>query len=567
MDRTVIHIVIITVASLVIGGSTGWAQSLNRELQELGIEYFAWRASTQPCGPDDIPRIERTDGWLPEYSASAIDTIRLKYSDFRDRLDNLPKDGWSRADSVDYLLLRSAIERVHWEIDVLRLPYKNPEFYVQQTLGSVYELLFPSTEMNSRRLKEIVRRLNHIPATVRAAEQNLTDPVRPFAEIAIRDLEGARKRLAELVASLKPVCDSQTFEELDRGARIAADSLDAYGEWLREILPSLGEDFGIGSRAYKYFIRNIALIPWAPEEMLQAGRSEFDRAVTFEQIERVRNAALPPSKLFATAREQIEQAKKDEASIRKFLIDRKLLTIPSWIQHYRTRLVPPYVQAFAGVGEMDDLTSASRLNEDGTAYIPPPSPRLSYFRKASAQDPRPITIHEGVPGHYFQLAVSWSHPDPIRRHYFDSGSNEGWAFYAEEMMLQAGLFDRDRPQAREIIYNFMRLRALRVEVDIQLALGEFTIPQAGEYLASRVPMDTGTAMVEAAFFAATPGQAITYQIGKLQIQKFLSDARKVQADQFDLRAFHDYLVRNGNVPIALLRWEYLGLDDEIEKLW
>jgi uncharacterized protein (DUF885 family) len=135
------------------------------------------------------------------------------------------------------------------------------------------------------------------------------------------------------------------------------------------------------------------------------------------------------------------------------------------------------------------------------------------------------------------------------------------------MMLQSGLFDRDRPRARETIYNFMRLRALRVEADIQLALGEFTIRTAGEYLASRVPMDTATAMHEAAFFAATPGQAITYQIGKLQILKFLSDARSVQGEKFDLRAFHDYIAQNGNVPIALLRWEYLGLRDEIDKLW
>jgi len=124
-------------------------------------------------------------------------------------------------------------------------------------------------------------------------------------------------------------------------------------------------------------------------------------------------------------------------------------------------------------------------------------------------------------------------------------------------MLQAGLFD-DSPHTREIIYNFMRLRALRVEVDVKLALGEFTLEQAAKFLQEKVPMDEQTARQEAIAFSTGPGQAITYQIGKLQITKFLAEARMQQGEKFGLRAFHDFVWKNGNVPIALQRWEYLG---------
>jgi uncharacterized protein (DUF885 family) len=144
---------------------------------------------------------------------------------------------------------------------------------------------------------------------------------------------------------------------------------------------------------------------------------------------------------------------------------------------------------------------------------------------------------------------------------------EGWGFYVEEMLLQAGLFDADRPRTRETIYRFMRLRALRVEADIRLALGDFTIAQAAAFLETTVPMDRGTASDEAAFFAENPGQAISYQIGKSQILSFLKDARLVQGEKFTLRKFHDFIAENGNVPIALLRWELLGLRDEIDHLW
>ena len=90
-------------------------------------------------------------------------------------------------------------------------------------------------------------------------------------------------------------------------------------------------------------------------------------------------------------------------------------------------------------------------------------------------------------------------------------------------MLQAGLFD-DNPYTRATIYSFMRLRALRVEVDVKLALGEFSLEQAAQYLQRTVPMDRATARAEAAEFAGTPGQAISYQIGKIQLTELLSDA-------------------------------------------
>src|SRR5207248_9972978 len=105
-------------------------------------------------------------------------------------------------------------------------------------------------------------------------------------------------------------------------------------------------------------------------------------------------------------------------------------------------------------------------------------------------------------------------------------------------------------------------RALRVEVELRLALVEFTLDQAAQYLDETVPMDPNTARQEAIAFSTGPGQAISYQIGKLQVTKFLAEARIQQGEKFNLRAFHDFVWKNGNVPIALQRWEYLGALDQ-----
>jgi hypothetical protein len=310
---------------------------------------------------------------------------------------------------------------------------------------------------------------------------------------------------------------------------------------------------------------SVVVAPFTPDELLAMGRQEWERAVAFEALEQQRNRALPPMPIFSDQASQIAKSAKDEAAIRSFLASNDLLTVPSWTRHYLNLPLPPYLAPLAFLGVTDDLTSETRLKEDGYSYIRVPGPNLPYFYLSTARDPRPIIVHEGVPGHYLQLVLSWAHENPLRRRYYDSGANEGIGFYAEEMMLQAGLW-ANSPRSREIIYNFARLRALRVEVDVRLATGEFTIEQAADYLEKTVPMDRETALEEAASFAAGPGQAITYQIGKLQIIRVLADARRQQGAAFSLRAFHAFVWKNGNVPLSLQRWELLGDRSEVDRL-
>ncbi len=536
-------------------------------LQSLASRFFTWRATVQPCTGDDILRVERPGGWVPALSPEALRDQQRIYTEFKFMLQQLPRSGWNRSDSVDYLLLRSAIERVNWELNVLKVPFRNPEFYVQQTLGALYELLLISSPMTDLRTENILRRIESIPAALRFAQANLTEPVQPFAKLAVGELGDARARLYRMVSGLQGVIKPQYNQALAAGVDSASTAIESFVKDLQAKLPTMSASFSPGRDAYAYFLKTIALIPPSTADMLTIGKTEFDRASFSEMMEEMRDAGIPEMRIFPSAVEQIEQSRLDEIAIRKFLDDHEILTVPSWLKHYRNRLMPPAVAVLSSLGVADDLTSETRLDEDGISYIPAPSPGLSFFRMASAKDPRPIIIHEGTPGHYFQLAVSWANEDSVRRHYIDSGPIEGWGFYVEEMLLQAGLFDTDRPRTRETIYRFMRLRALRVEADIRLALGEFTIDQAAAFLEKTVPMEKQGALDEAAFFASTPGQAISYQIGKAQIEAFLRDARLRKGEGFRLRDFHDYIAKNGNVPIALLRWEYLGLRDEIAGLW
>ncbi|MCH6574342.1 MAG: DUF885 domain-containing protein [Bacteroidetes bacterium] len=537
----------------------------NVEIQNFAKDFFNWRVITQPATGDDIPRVERPDKWIPDYSPEALAEYREKYFEFSSKLKNLSSTGWSKSDSVDYLLLHSAVERVNWELNILKLPNRNPDFYVHQTLGAVYELLLIHSPINRKRAENIILRLNSFNKTIQYAKANLNEPVNSFADIALGSLKDIKSRLYKMRDALNELFPVDLNAQLNSAVEHAVMALEDYIEWLEEEKPYMQTSFNVGREGYEYFLKNIALIPYSPEELLIMGKQEWDRSVAFDIYEKQRNKYLPDLTIFSSAEEQMETERIDEEAIRYFIEEKELFTIPDWVQHYRFVDIPLYLIPVS-MGVRDDLTSETRLDEDGVRYITEPSTNMSFFNLATAKDTRPLILHEGVPGHYLQLVLSWANPDPIRRRFFDSGANEGIAFYVEELLLQYGLFD-DGPRTREIIYSFMRLRALRVDVDINLAIGNYSIERAGNYLASTVPMDLQTGIQEAGFFAYNPGQAISYQIGKLQILNLIAEAKILLGEDFDLKEFHDYMLLNGNVPIALLRWEYLNLNDQIEKLW
>jgi hypothetical protein len=506
--------------------------------------------------------MERPDG-VRDWSRAAVDKRRTDLEQFEARWRKLDVSRWPVPQQVDYRLIGSALSRVRWELDINPRWKRDPTFYIEQTLTPLVEALTVAGPYDAARSREILTRIENIPAILQQGEANLEKPPAPFATVAIQALEGVRERLHKMGASLRPQT-TLVEKDLNTASERAAGALEHFHTKLQKRLPSLPQETALGREAFVFFLRNVALMPYSPEQLLAMGRQEWDRAVAFETYESDRNRDLPPLPLAKDMDSWIKDAATKELQIRAFLEKRGILTVPDWVQHYTLRPMPEYLEAL-GFGENDDFTSPSRLKDNCVRYASPPSASLGYFWRATAQDPRPLTVHEGIPGHYFQLCLSWKHEDPVRRHYYDSGANEGIGFYSEEMMLQAGLFD-DSPHTREIIYNFMRLRALRVEVDVRLTLGQFTLEQAAKYLREKVPMDEATARQEATAFSTGPGQALTYQIGKLQITKLLAEARLQQAEKFNLRAFHDFVWKNGNVPISLQRWEYLGSSDDVPSL-
>jgi uncharacterized protein (DUF885 family) len=541
-----------------------FTQAKTDSLDQLASAFWTWRAEYRPFTFDDVPRMEHAPG-VRDWSAAAVTKQRAELAEFERRWKALRTDGWPVGRVVDYRLMGSAIARVRWELDVNPRWQRDPTFYVEQTIDALQEELMPPPPFSDERSREMVARMENIPSILEQAKPNLM-AVAPFAKLTIAMLSDIDARLVRVERGVSPLLTSDDQRSRFQIAIAAASkAFIDYREWLRQNLPNMRQEFALGDKAYGFFLHQVALLPYTPEQLLSMARQDFERVLAMETYEHQRDLRASELKMAATAEEETARMAREDANIRRYMMEHQILTVPPDLPHWTIRQAPDYVAAFDGLGELDDFTGPSRLRQDGTRWIQPPSKDLPYFWKAYAQDPRTTGVHEGVPGHFFQLSLSWRNPDPIRRQYYDSGANEGIGFYAEEMMLDSGLYD-DSPRTREIIYNFARLRALRVEVDVKLALRQFTIAQAADYLARTVPMDRRTAEGEAADFATAPGLGIAYEIGKLQIERMLAERRLEQGDKFTLREFHDYVWSNGNVPLSLQRWELLGLDDDVKKV-
>jgi len=369
------------------------------ELDDLARDFWSWRATEMPVSTDDIPRLERPAEWVPDWSPAAAARYQRELEQFEASWKKLDASSWPVPRQVDYRLIGSAIARVRWELHITRAWQRNPLFYKDQTVGAFFSLLLPPPPFDAARTRVIVRTLQSFPRTLHDAKSNLTQPIRPFAQLTINLLKDARPTLLQSIRELKPRLDRTASVGIDAAAEEAASALESYRDWLTQCLPAMATQTAIGRNNYIFFLKNVALLPYTPEQLLDIGHQEWARAVSFQTYEEHRNTSLPDLPIAKTIDEQISREEKGEQAVRRFMEDKNILSVPPWMQHYLHRPMPPYMEVLLDFepGEADDFTSPSRLKENGIRYITPPSPDLGYFMMVNAKDRAQASFMKACP--------------------------------------------------------------------------------------------------------------------------------------------------------------------------
>ena len=536
---------------LALGVATAWA---------LIAAQPGWAA-----GHDDLVTLFRdfraivppkiVDG-VPDYSEPAIAQRRAALVPLYDRLRAMDDSTWPIADRVDYMLVLAEMRGMEFEARVVQPWKRDPAFYSTTDLGfgpkMSTAMALPTLPLAADKVAPFAAQLRAVPAVLAQAKLNLTDARGDLARLAIvqKKIElNVYRHMAEDAKKANP--------PLVKPALAAAAATADFIAWLEQRLPFMPAHGGIGKDDYNWYLHNVMLFPYDWDGMKAIAEREYQRSMSFLKIEehRNRNAAPMPAPIASIGQFMAARGAADTEML-AWLRDQGIMTVPDWLKHDPAE--GPYILP----GDLDP----DRADQ---AY-PPPKP--NFFQQAENRDPRPLRAHN-LPGHQFDQMQAARDTRPIRgskRLYFIDGARaEGWAFYMEELILQAGMLD-DRPRAREIDYILEAKRAARVLPELMLQANRWTYAEALASLTSRAPYwmqpDDSIARFDIELYLRQPGYGIGYQMGKVELEKLLGEVGAAEGRDFDLKRFHDRFRAAGMIPISLIRWEMTGKDDEIATM-
>jgi len=164
-----------------------------------------------------------------------------------------------------------------------------------------------------------------------------------------------------------------------------------------------------------------------------------------------------------------------------------------------------------------------------------------------------MAFHEGIPGHHLQLAIASELPDSVpafRKHLHNSAYAEGWGLYTERLSDEMGLYSGDLDRMGMLSADSMR--ACRLVVDTGLHALGWSREQAVDYMVDNSPMSRAAVQAEIDRYICAPGQATSYMIGRLEIQRMRAEAERRQGERFDIKAFHSAVLDSGSLPLGVL---------------
>ena len=312
-------------------------------------------------------------------------------------------------------------------------------------------------------------------------------------------------------------------------------------EYLPQCRTSYGwSDLPGGRDGYRLAVRWSTTTELTPDEIFEIGLAEV-RRITAE-IDALRaeiDAAGEPEPMRYRSLETLlagyarVQTSVDEAMPRLFGRFPKTAVVVRPVEPFRERTLPSSYEAGAPDGSRPGVfyLNAGDVRRGGTAPV---------FRN--------LYLHEAVPGHHFQIALQRENPalPGFRRFAWYTAFGEGWALYAESLGSELGAYPSRRDRLGMLGGELFRAR--RLVVDVGLHTKGWSREQAMVYLGGRTP----NTELEVDRYMVWPGQALGYKIGQLRILGLRRKAEAALGAAFDVRAFHDELLRDGAMPLDVL---------------
>jgi uncharacterized protein (DUF885 family) len=555
---------------LVAAGAS--AGSTAETLQAFFAASFEERLRDSPEFSTSIGRHDYDDRWS-DWSRGGRSVVHEHLLTRLRQIDALPTDGITDADRLSVRLLRymtqSDLDAEDLEVHLLRL---------QQLFGLHTRVYLTIDRMPARALRDyqnIVARLRAIPAYVdqnigilqEAAERGLTQPS-VVVDRVVEQLQRQTAQSAEQSALLEAFRHFPSTIAASDQAQLGDAAKRAYGE---QFLPAWGRlrdylagpyrakqraKIGVdsvpnGRAAYATLIRRLTTTSRTPEEIHQLGLGEIQRIEALMQGIARETGFVGDLAAFNHHLEQMPEqhfASRDDMLV--YCRNVAKIIEPNLPALFRR--IPVLLYGVRAIPEDRERSTASNAQAPTPDGLTPGWFNLNTYQPEQQVrfDKQALTLHEAVPGHVFQGAVARSIAGlpEFRKYYGNSAYAEGWALYAESLGGELGIY-RD-PFSRYGQLSSERFRAVRLVVDTGMHAFGWSREKALEFFKEHAPEE---AVAEIDRYISWPGQALAYKLGQLEIRSLRAEAEQQLGARFDIRDFHDAVLRDGVLPLDLLR--------------
>ncbi|MDW7651117.1 MAG: DUF885 domain-containing protein [Bacillota bacterium] len=529
------------------------------------VETFVmWLLERSPAMATQMG-VHTWDDRLADCSLAAIGETEAGLKQFLAEFAECKSSTFSSAAHVDLALVIQLIKSMLREHTGQTFHLRNPGFYLSAALNGVFSLILKDFAPWPQRQASLISRVHAVGDVLTAGKKNLQPKSVPpvWAEVALEQAQMGQALFMEMIPAM---ADSpEAADQLKEAGKKAAAAMDDFAAYLQEaVLPQAAGSYAAGKELFEAMLKEDHLVDYDSEELLATGWRLFEETKT--EMENLAKQ-IDPQK---TAEEIMEEVKNNHPAAdglldavrsameaaRDFVVKHDLAGIPEGERLkiietplFLRPLIPIAAYITPGIYDtsLTGVFMATPPNPSDPADVAEAKLKGQHFAKL------PVTaLHEAYPGHHLQLVWAAKYGSTARKlgSLLSTLFIEGWAFYCEEMMEQAGFITA--PEQRMGRLHDQLWRAARIILDVSLHCKNMSIAEAVDFLVTRCRLEPGNALAEVRRYTLSPTQPQSYLMGKLEILRIVEQYREIYPHH-SLRTMHDTILSCGSLPPKLLK--------------
>ncbi|HVW97942.1 MAG TPA: DUF885 domain-containing protein [Mucilaginibacter sp.] len=491
-----------------------------------------------------------------------------------DSLSRFDANTLSESNKMDYRIMQNQMEMIEWRLQQLKDYQWDPSQY--NLIGTFAYMLNEHYEPLDKRLRHFYEKMANIPAYFKEAEKHIKNPVVELTTLAETQLLGGLSTFEKDFAdSLKKSGIPQTEQKqmLER-AKISADAVKAYADWLKALKNDKPRSFRLGKELYeakfKYEIQSestaqqiynaaVERKKFIHREMAKISKKLWtkyfgSRPIPSDSLTMISMVIDTISAKHVAPADFQTAIEKQIPKLTAFVKDKDLVTLdPS--KPLVVRKEPGYMAGVAGAS----MSSPGPYDKNGNSYFNVGSlsgwsadRAESYLREYNNYTLQILCIHEAIPGHYVQLVYANKAPSLIKSIFSNGAMVEGWAVYSEDMMLENG-FGGGEPEMLLMWYKWNLRSVCNTILDYAVHTQNMQQADAIKLLTREAFQQQAEADGKWRRVSVTSVQLDSYYTGYKEIMDLRNAWKKKMGDKYKLKDFNEKFLSYGSAPVKLIK--------------